>query len=446
MIKLIAVISKEILLLLRDRFGLLLLFLMPAVLVLVVSLVQENVIKTSISVLFVDNDRQSLGKAIEKQLLKSTSIEVIKEFNGKLINETTAHEAVANGHFQFCIIIPEGTTEAVRKRAEAVVQNSLVGNGSDQTTSTENNNEEISDIIVYFDPTVQGVFRAAVINSMERVVAGMEMTVKIKMFSEMFPEYLNKTLQSAMGVNPFIEHNRIIPDIDFAWSNERLLGIKENFATLHGFKKMPTSVQQNVPAWALFGIFFIVVPISGSLIKDKQDGMLQRLLTMPVSYLTLLCGKIISYALVCMVQFIFVLLIGKFLLPLLGTPVLEMGSDPLAVIIMVLASILAATGYGIMLGTICRTYEQASSIGPISVVIAAAIGGVMVPVYAMPKAMQEISAFSPLAWGLNGFYDIFVRDGDVGAILFEASSLFSFFVLTLLIACIFMFRTKRTDL
>ena len=92
----------------------------------------------------------------------------------------------------------------------------------------------------------------------------------------------------------------------------------------------------------------------------------------------------------------------------------------------VLAASLAATCYGIMLGTISRTYEQASMFGSISVVAASAIGGVMVPVYAMPEIMQKISVISPLGWGLNAFLDIFVRGGDVAAVTAELSLLLLF--------------------
>ncbi len=81
--------------------------------------------------------------------------------------------------------------------------------------------------------------------------------------------------------------------------------------------------------------------------------------------------------------------------------------------------------------------------GPISIVVAAALGGIMVPVYAMPDIMQKISMCSPLAWGLNAFYDIFVRGGDVKSVLPESFSLCCFAVVTMLIAWFFMFRRGR---
>ena len=80
--RLFATIQKELLLITRDRAGLLVLFVMPAVLVLIITLVQENALKTvgesDIKILFVDKDRQAVGKAIEKKLLDAGSVEIIK--------------------------------------------------------------------------------------------------------------------------------------------------------------------------------------------------------------------------------------------------------------------------------------------------------------------------------------------------------------------------------
>ena len=45
--KYLAATKKDLLLLLRDKTGLLLLFLMPSVLVIVITLVQENVLELS---------------------------------------------------------------------------------------------------------------------------------------------------------------------------------------------------------------------------------------------------------------------------------------------------------------------------------------------------------------------------------------------------------------
>jgi ABC-2 type transport system permease protein len=234
-----------------------------------------------------------------------------------------------------------------------------------------------------------------------------------------------------------------LPELRFEWSREPLLAVREQVSLAGGLPRLPTAVQQNVPAWALFGMFFIVVPLSGTLLRERQEGTLQRLRTIPVSPLLLLAGKVVAYALICLGQFGLMLLIGRYLLPLFGTPRLALGGHPEAVLLLVLCAALAATGFGILVGTLVGSYEQAAMVGPVAVVVAAALGGIMVPVYVMPKGMQAISAFSPLAWGLSGFLDIFVRDADLAGILPNALSLLAFFAATLTIAWIVYHRRSR---
>jgi len=437
-----AIIIKELLLVSRDRAGMLVLFLMPALLVLVITHIQENIMKTmgekSTRIMIVDQEQQLLGQTVEKRLLESGMVEIVKKIDGKNVNEKEAIKAVVNGDFQLCIIIPEGMTQSVKTKARQIVKKSLSVDNTPTGGKIKSQN-----IAVYFDPTVLGGFRSAILNSLKLIILTIEINEKMKALSELLPQHINTTIQKEIG--SFAPDNLIkdIPEIKLDFNNSPLLGVTENQASRNAFVKKPNSVQQNVPAWALFGIFFIVVPMAGGLIKERHDETLSRLLSMPVSYITLITGKVIAYVLVCLVQFGLILLIGKFLLPLLGSPRLEMGSDPIAVIIIAISAILAATGYGILLGTVAKTYEQASMFGPISIVIAAALGGIMVPVYAMPKIMQQISVLSPLAWGLEAFLDIFVRGGTITTVLLEVCLLISFSIITLLISWVYFFRRTR---
>jgi ABC-2 type transport system permease protein len=71
------------------------------------------------------------------------------------------------------------------------------------------------------------------------------------------------------------------------------------------------------------------------------------------------------------------------------------------------------------------------------VVILAAIGGVWVPVFAMPKIMQYVSHISPMNWGLNAFYDVLLRNGNFFDIMPEISCLLLFFIMTISIAILY---------
>jgi len=437
MIKLLATTHKEILLLWRDKAGLLVLFLMPAVLVVIISLVQENVLKimgeTGSRAWFVDLDEQELGRDIEEKLKKSGAFEIIKNSEDQTIDEKTVIRAVNRGDFQFGIIIPEGFTKTVHKRSRQQIRETLQFSDLPKGKTID-----IPEILVYFDPAVRGSFRYSVITALNQVVFGIEIEHKMKIFLELFPEKIKNDLEDVMGPYVSTELFEPLSQIELNISDDRLLQVTENSASQQAFQKTPTSVQQNVPAWSLFGVFFIAIPMAGALIKERQDGTLSRLLTMPVSYPTLMTGKVIASVCVCLVQFSVIVMMGKFLLPLLGTPMLVLGSAKPALLIVALSASLAATGYGIMLGTLSQTYRQASMFGPISIVIAAAIGGIMLPVYAMPKLMQKLSVLSPLEWGQDAFLDIFVRGGDLSSVYSDVLLLLVLFVAMMTVSWIFL--------
>jgi len=131
------------------------------------------------------------------------------------------------------------------------------------------------------------------------------------------------------------------------------------------------------------------------------------------------------------------LLMGVYFFPTLGLPALKIGVNFFAIFIIALSSSLAAIGYGVLIGTLSTTHQQAATFGSISVMILAAIGGVWVPVFAMPPFMRSISIISPLNWGLNGFYEVFIREGNTFSVLFDSFKLILFFTLCLLTSLLY---------
>lgn len=444
-----ATIIKELLELRRDRAGLMVLLVMPMALVLIVSLVQDNVMQATgeapIRVLFVDRDRSFLGEAITKQLKNGGGLDLVTQIKGEPVTEEAAKRAVVKGDFQFSIIIPAGTGAAFKEMIRKRAKNTIVMKGNNVPKATPAKGGGQAGVIVYFDPAVQGTFRTSVVNALQRVVLGIEFQEQAAALSETFPAELKKAMSDIM--KPFMGASPTTiptPELRFKMDTAPVLKLTEEVAFNSRLLKRPTAAQQNVPAWALFGMFFIVVPLSGSLIRERQTGSLRRLMTMPVSPFSLLVGKICAYVLVCLVQFALMLLAGAYLLPLLGTSGLELGIELVTIIPVVLAASLAATGYGLMVGTLAKTYEQASMFGAVSIVIAAALGGIMMPVYVMPRHMQEISTFSPLSWGLTAFQDILVRGGSLRTILPEMSYLLLFFIVTVTVSGLAM-RSNRTQ-
>jgi ABC-2 type transport system permease protein len=186
------------------------------------------------------------------------------------------------------------------------------------------------------------------------------------------------------------------------------------------------STQHNIPAWTVFAMFFIVIPLSSNMVRERMSGTFARLSTMSASISNYYSGKLISYTLVCLAQATIIVIVGLFALPFIGLAKLDLGSGIFPLILASVTVGAAATSFGLLVGSIFRTHQQAAIFGVVTVVIMAALGGIWVPIYAMPESMRNIGELSPLYWALECFNMVFLRGLDPIDILFGTIELWSF--------------------
>lgn len=413
-------VQKETLLLRRDFGGLVILFVMPLVLIITITLIQNTTFKTisdtKIPVLLVDNDQGAIAKTVKENLDKSGAFSIVTQIDNQNLTETSAQEAVFKGKYQLAIIIPEKLSIDLQAKVDQNVNKILSGFGLEDSTKIQKQEVSISqkEVRLYFDPATQMTFKNGVKSAID------------KMISQIETQSIYKTFQDQLG-----EGDEPIFD------QKSFITFKEIVPKVNDKEILPNSVQHNVPAWSLFAIFFIVVPLSINIVKEKGQGTQIRLITNPVPYSLIIAGKTATYLLICMIQFLLMVAVGIYVFPYLNLPILDVSGKMILMIIVALFSGLAAIGFGILLGTVAKTQEQSAPFGATSVVILAAIGGVWVPVFAMPKIMQFVSHISPMNWGLNAFYDVLLRNGSLADILPEISCLLLFFITTITIAILY---------
>ena len=422
MLKLITAAAKEFLLLKRDRAGLLVLFIMPAILVTVITLVQENVMELTgqkkTQMLFLDLDKGDLGKSL-RQHLATAHIEIVV-WDNRQKNITDIQNAVADGDYQVGIVIPEGSSVKMQNETAHLFQ-------KNKQQEKRNSTAQVP-VHVFFDPGIMPGFRSGLTAQLKVALKTIAMEAKIETLDRELNNLLdNLGITSDSAMLPFAGLSELL--------GQPILTLEDRRDTSWSTEIPPYNpVQQNVPAWALFGMFFTSIPIAGSILQERKSGIWIRLISLPVSPLLLLTGKVLAYIAVCLCQFLLIGLIGSFLFPYIGLPAFTVSHNLAAVLLTILFSSLAACGYGIFLGMVCSTYEQASTLGATTIVAAAAIGGVMVPVYAMPTVMQRLSIISPLNWGLTAFHDLLMRGYSITAILDDLGRLTLFFLLSIILA------------
>ncbi len=415
MSKLLASIYKEFLLLTRDLGGLTILFVMPLVLIITITLIQDSsfksISKSKIPILIVDNDKEKISESIFEGIKDQALFDVIVKDT-----EEEAKELVFNGTYQLAIVIPEKLSKDLEKKINQNVEEVLAEFGLENEDNTITKLDiPVKEVRLYFDPAVQQSFKISIKSEID------------KMISEIESQSIYKAFQDQLSDE----------ETNFAFDTEKFISFKEIVPKLNDEEVLPNSAQHNVPAWTLFAIFFIIVPLSINMVKEKSQGTFVRLRTNPVSYATILGGKTAVFLVVCLIQFVLMMLIGVYLFPAIGLPSLDVYGKVFLAFIVALFSGFAAVGLGLLLGTIANSQEQAAPFGATFVVVLAALGGVWVPVFMMPNFMQFVSNLSPMNWGLNAFYDVFLRNASLSEILPDLILLFLFFLITTLISIVY---------
>jgi len=260
---------------------------------------------------------------------------------------------------------------------------------------------------------------------------------KAMLFEHVLNARLGSMAESAKEYSQKV--SRILLELEV--STDSLYSVKYNKS-----KAVPNSTQQSVPAWIVFGMFFIIIPMSTIYVNERKQNTLSRLNSMNVSILVLTFAKSVPYIVINQLQVWIMLGVGIFLVPYFDTPALEINGSVVAIILISIALSIAAIGISTLIAVSASSSEQATTIGGIFNILLGAIGGVMVPKFIMPPSMQTLSELSPMSWGLDGFLDIFLKSADASIVMPNALKLVTFGVLLLILSMIILHLRIRKGL
>jgi ABC-2 type transport system permease protein len=405
-----SLLLKEFTLLKRDILGLLVLFVMPAVLLIVITCIQNinynNTAVTPATVILVNNDSDiSNRNFLDKN--NTGGIKFITQINDKSISKKEAKNLLVSGQYEAMLYIPENTAQHIGNRFETLFK--------------QRKNIQVKSA-----------------NKMQLIFSESINPILAKSLEEALSSASIKTQMHYLTLNIFKELDKKPPTENLpvnSWINTSYASANKNF-------KRPNTIQQNVPAWALFGMFFIVVPLSTTFIHERKSSVMLRLKTTTMNSFSFIFAKLIAYVIINIIQLSLMIAIGVYLLPVFGIPRLEIEGHINDIFIIGLFSAFAATSFGILIGSISNNQHQASMTGPVLIVIAAAIGGIMVPTFLMPPVIQRFCEYSPLYWGHSAFLDILVKHQSLLAVTPELTKLFIFFIACFTISWI-IFRKKN---
>lgn len=174
-----------------------------------------------------------------------------------------------------------------------------------------------------------------------------------------------------------------------------------------------------------------------AIVRERERGNLELLITTPVRNLELMIGKILPYIAIGLVQVTLVLIVGVwwFEVPFRGGLAdLYLGS---------LAFIMATLTLGLLISTAAKSQFQAMQMTMFVFLPSILLSGFMFPFEGMPRVVQYLAEVLPLTHFVRIARGIILRGADLGQLSGELVALGVFFVLALLLSTL-RFR-KRLD-
>ncbi|HEU4899871.1 MAG TPA: ABC transporter permease [Actinomycetota bacterium] len=163
------------------------------------------------------------------------------------------------------------------------------------------------------------------------------------------------------------------------------------------------------PSMAIFFLFFTVSFGARSILAERRQGTMQRLLASAASPGGVLAGKALAA---------FTLGTASVLVMWLATT-LVFGADwgdPVAVVALTVSSVLSAIGITALVVTVARTEEQAEGYSSLVVFTLALLGGNFVYLAQLPELLQRVSLLTPNGWALRGFVDLVADGGGLSTV------------------------------
>ena len=403
---------KELKLLCRDLHGLAVLFVMPIAFMLIMSLAlsrdQDPHTDSRIALVGATNDsvNTALAAALEKE-----QIYVTRMPSEKL---TDAQNGLHDKRFQLVLHNP----------------NPASGKIADDKA-----------LQIYVPPDIEPSWLAAVKGILQqhytqtRLDAYFDNNDGIKIDNKKLPHSIRKDIQKKVDEKNDEQFAAVRSFLDKKMLEEHYLSAGS------GTVEKPNAVQHSVPAWLIFGMFFIMIPLSNVMALERQTNTITRLRLARASASGLIAAKLVPYFLINQLQFVGMLLLGRYLLPEIGVPALILNGSLVPYALLSAAVSAAALGYALLVSVCAKSTEHAVVLGGGGIILMAAIGGIMVPAHVMPETMQQLTWISPMAWGLKAFQELLLNRSGLDGIsrYLLLLSAFSFVTLT---AAVLVYRRQ----
>ena len=379
MLKLFLIGLKDLKLVFRDRAALTFMLLAPFLLTIGMGFVTGRFSGSSsgisdIPVVIVNLDQEQLGDALADVFSSEELADLMEPTASRFADPEAARRLINENQAAAAVIIPEGFTRSI-----------IPAEGT--TFNANYVQPEPVKIEVYTNPsrpTSAGVVKAIVDEFVSRVEEGRT-------------SGMTSILQLAAGgfitsANAETESRDLFQNVDETESTAITLKTNTQGAEAVEFDILAYMA----PGMALLFLMYTVSYGGRSILAERSQGTLPRLLVSPTSTTQVLGGKVLGIFFTGVAQVGILILASSIFFGVKW-------GNTFGLAVLILAAVFGATGWGVLITALARTPAQVGSIGSALMLIFGILGGSFINLEQMPPLVQTLSKITPNAWGLDGF-------------------------------------------
>lgn len=375
--KLLLIGLKDLTLMFRDRAALTFMLLAPFLLTIGMGFVTGRFSGNSsgisdIPVVIVNLDQGELGNALEDVFFSEDLADLLEPTASD--SPEAARQLIDSDQASAAVIIPEGFTRSIIPAQGTMFSPNAVAPQAVQIEVYANPSR----------PTGAGIVKAIVDEFVSRVeegrVSGMTSILGLLQSGLLNPQ------------NAESEARALFKNVEETESTAITLKTDKEGAAAMEFDLLAYFA----PGMALMFLMFTVSYGGRSILAERAQGTLPRLMISPTHTAQVLGGKVLG------IFFMGVAQVG--ILILASTVFFQVKwGDPLGIIVLILAAVFGAAGWGMLITALARTPAQVASTGSAVMLIFGILGGSFINLEVMPSFIRLISNITPNKWGLDGF-------------------------------------------
>lgn len=259
------------------------------------------------------------------------------------------------------------------------------------------------------------VFQSGVALAAPEIVFGAVQNVVTRMGGPIVAARMSTQMAESQGIEAGPEfYAARLADAEASWRLPPIQVMAEmsgpNEKLIFGAQLLENGFSLSAPSITVMFVMVSILGLTQSLAEERMMGILRRVGMMPVHKAQLLGGKLLATFLLGLFQFGVLLTFGE----LLGV---DFGSDPLALMVVASAYVLAVTALALALAALTRTANQASAMATTAWVVLVPLGGGWWPLILVPAWMRTLGHLSPVAWCLEGLNALVFYQGKLADVL-----------------------------